>query len=121
MRFKDAIKNLNHKGQISVEEIVEMIDREGLVFYQEKYGFIRILTGYDLRARTFRYVQAPLAYSTNKWSTIIHLYTLKMCTEHSKSFDELQYFSWKIEPFNKFIKWILMNVYGLKHLTTNKP
>ena len=112
--LKKVVNNLRVHNKISAHEMIEVIDKEGIAFYQEKYGFIRILTGYDIERMMFKYVQAPLSYSFKKWDTILHLYTHKMLTEHEKSFDELEYFSFKVEPFNKFEKWILVNLMKLK-------
>lgn len=106
----NAVKNFGVGYKVSAQEICDMLDKEKLVCYQEKYGFIRILTGYNPRTEMFRYVQAPVAYSFTEWETYLHLFSYQMLHTYEKSFDELAYFSGSIKPINRFWKWYLTRI-----------
>lgn len=105
-----AINSFGVGNKIPAQDICDMLDKEKLVFYREKYGFIRILTGYNPLTEKFRYVQAPLGYCMGEVSTYLHLFTLGMCHTYEKDFDEIEYFSGEIKPINKFWKWYLVKI-----------
>ena len=114
--LKSVPQRLNISRKIRILDIIDLIDKEKFIFYREKYGFIRILIGYNLRTEMFRFVEAPLGWAFSEIKTYLHLCRLGFLTEHQKSFDEIEYFSWEIKPINRFWKWFLLNVKGLKYV-----
>lgn len=107
-RIYHSVKNFGKSGNITYGEICELIDKEKVVFYREKYGFIKILTGYNLKKGLFNYIQSPLAYSFSEFQTYLNLFTFRSCETYQKSFEEIEYFAEEVRSINKFWKWYLI-------------
>lgn len=106
-----AIGNLGMRNKISRYDIMDLLDKEKIIAYREKYGFVRILTGYNRQTEKFFSYSAPLHYDLGSiWSTIIHLNHLGIREERQKDFDEIEYFSYEIKPLTKLQKLYIKHI-----------
>ena len=108
-----AINNFGISGPIKAGEIMDMVDKEGIVVYREKYGFIRLITGYNKFTQHFFYTEAPMGYAFTEWETFLHIGCSGYTNWYSKDFSEIEHFSAEIKPISGFWKWFLRYFKGI--------
>lgn len=113
MKFKDAIKNINKSYMLGGREILDLLEKEGMILYKDKYDFLRIITKYFAQTDELCYLQAPLSYSTEEMATYLHLGRLGYITEYKEPMKDFEYFGLEVKKISKFWRWFLKTFKGI--------
>lgn len=106
-----AVKNFGKSlDAVRSWDIIELLDSGELVLYTDKYGFIRIVNGYNRQTQQFHYLEAPISYARSKWQTFLHINRLGFQTTNVKGFEDFEYFGLSVKPINGFWRWWLSSI-----------
>jgi hypothetical protein len=109
----NCIQNFGVPGPIKAQEIIDLLDEGAIVVYREKYGFIRLITGYNRPKQRFFFIEAPVRYAFSDWETYLHIGRLGFTTWHVKDFSEIEHFSASIKPVPQVWRWFLRTFKGI--------
>ncbi len=106
--MKELVNAINSFGKdmgYPVERLMSLVD-EGPVMWTDKYGFKRLVVGYNPFMEQFYYLSAPLGYSSDL-GVLTHIGHLGFTETYQKEFSEFRYFGVSQRPLNWFEKLYL--------------